>query len=99
MKIPECWICMDEGFVFYKDDKGYERILHCTCKAGVKWTYDGRACTKRPSHYYIPSVEVQFDIHDLAKYNLMQWLEKNRDRPGVIEALNARGIKVDKLTA
>jgi hypothetical protein len=99
MKMPECWICMDEGFILYDDMDGYEYITHCTCKAGNDWNYDGRNCEKRPTKYYIPSAEELFDVQEFAKDNLMKWLNTNRDKPGVMEELKARGVQVDKLPA
>lgn len=87
VKIPECWVCFDKGYVLYQDKDGYEFINHCICKAGTKWQYDGRKCEKRPSQYYIPSVAEKFDVHELAKQNFFHWREINRNKPGIEKAL------------
>lgn len=99
VKIPECWVCFDKGYVLYQDKDGYEFINHCICKAGTKWQYDGRKCEKRPSQYYIPSVAEKFDVHELARDNLLNWWQRNKHRSGVKEALIAKGIQVGRLPA
>lgn len=39
IKPPKCWICMDQGFVYYyKKENGimYEMVARCTCVQGNK---------------------------------------------------------------
>jgi len=96
IRIPECWVCLDKGYVLYQDQAGYEFITHCICKAGTSWQYDGSTC-KRPSPYYIPSVATKYDVHELARRNFLGWWRTNKSKPGVKEALEARGILVEKL--
>lgn len=98
IKIPECWICRDDGFILYKDKDGHEFITHCICKAGTRWQYDGRKCQKRPSQYYIPSVAEKFDVHVLARENLLSWWQVHKHKPGVKEALKAKGIQAESLS-
>lgn len=98
VNIPECWVCLDRGAVLYRDKEGYEFITHCICKAGNHWQYDGRMC-KKPTKYYIPSVAERFDVHDLARQNIMTWWRSNRHKPETIKALKEQGVNIDSLTS
>lgn len=95
--IPNCWICMDKGFVLYRDANHYEYIAHCTCVNGYQWAYDGRKCTKNPSPFYAPSVAEKFDVEKLAADNFWNWWNIYRDKPGIKEELERRGIPTEKL--
>ena len=97
VKVPECWVCLDKGLVLYQDKDGYEFITHCICKAGNRWQYDGRKCLKNPSKYYIPSVMEKFDVHDLARENLINWCQIYIHKTGVKDVLRAKGIQIDNL--
>lgn len=89
MRIPDCWICMDLGFLLYNSN-GYETICHCTCPAGPKWTYDGRQCEKHRSRYYIQSVEELFDVQEIAGANIEKWTDRNKDDPDTMRALKSK---------
>lgn len=94
--IPACWICMDRGFILYRDTNHYEFILHCTCPRGQEWAYDGRKC-ERKSPYYAPSVAEKFDTGKIATDNFWEWWKANKDRPGIKEELERRGIPTKEL--
>jgi hypothetical protein len=90
--IPKCWICMDLGFVLYKDEKRREFLAHCTCPNGSTWAYDGSKCENRPSPYYAPSAEQKFDTTQIAKTNFLRWWKAYKDKPGVRKELERRGL-------
>jgi len=93
VKIPNCWICMDTGFVLYRkkvDDYESEYVSSCTCSAGAEYAYDGARCEKK-SPYRIPSVAEVLDPEDVAVRNFREWYERYKDEPGVkLEALYRR---------
>jgi hypothetical protein len=52
----KCWVCVDKGYVYIKDDThGFD--YYCDqCQAGRQWKYDGQARTKNPSPYVVDPV-------------------------------------------
>lgn len=98
IRIPECWICMDEGFVLYKkrvNETEAEYIAHCTCKMGSKYAYDGTKCEKK-SEYRVPSIVEVMDPQCIAKGNFHRWWEAHKNKDGIEKALQERGIPIPK---
>jgi hypothetical protein len=96
IKLPECWVCMDTGMILYnkKTELGeYEYIAHCICQAGLLYHYDGKEC-KNKSPYYIPSVAEVADPATIAKDNIIEFYERNKNNEKVVKTLEMRGIKI-----
>ncbi len=95
--IPNCFICLDLGFVLYRKKVGEyegEYVAHCTCQAGRDYAYDGTRCEKQKSPYYTASVE-ELDHVGIAAQNLRSWIERNKDKKGFKEAMNQLGMKAN----
>ena len=95
--IPSCWICLNKGFILYKDTEHREYIVHCICPSGQNWAYDGEKCEKNKSPYYIPSVKEKFDVEKIAADGFWEWWKNNKDKPGIKEELERRGIPTEEL--
>lgn len=93
MKIPECWICMDDGVILYTkkvEGRITEYVAHCICEEGEAFSYEGE-------YNWIPSVEEVLDPDEHAKNNLKNWLDALKDNPEAKKEakreLAQRGIK------
>ena len=68
IKIPNCWICLDDGLVYYfkKEKNGieYEMAARCKCKKGLEY---GNA---------VPGVSDTLSEW-VAETNFKKWKEKN----------------------
>lgn len=90
MRIPYCWICMDNGIVLYTKKTGEftaEYAVHCICDAGKEFEYKGE-------DYYVPSVEEILDPDEHARNNIKNWLEAHKNNPEARKELAQRGIKI-----
>jgi len=99
IRIPSCWICMDNGFILYRKKVGEyegEYVAHCTCHAGENFAYDGTRCEKQKSPYYIPSIAAELDHESIAAENLRNWIKQNKDKEGFLEAMERLGLEVPK---
>lgn len=79
IKPPKCWICMDQGFVYYyKKENGimYETVARCTCVQG------NRAGERIP---YIHHTLVE----DIARINFEEF---KRKYPKAVEELSKRVV-------
>ncbi len=69
-KIPNCWICLDEGLVYYfKKENGieYEMVASCKCKKGLEYR------NAAPS-----ASDILSDLTEwIAETNFKKWKEKN----------------------
>ncbi len=89
VKIPQCWVCMDQGFLIYNKEVNRwmgEFIAHCTCPEGTKYMYDGTKC-KRPSQYHISSIADLVDPEMMARENIQAFIEKYKDNEQVMGKL------------
>lgn len=82
-KMPQCFICMDTGLVFYKKQLygyEYEFALHCVCHKGQEYAYEGSLCSKdsEKSFYRIPAVTEIYDVEELKKNNWEKWVQEHR---------------------
>jgi hypothetical protein len=96
--IPQCWVCMDRGFILYQKQIGdtkAEYAAHCTCRAGEAYRYDGAKCEKK-SEYRIPSIVEVLDPQRLAAENFRVWWEANKKKDGIVKAMKERGIPIPK---
>jgi len=79
VKIPKCWVCMDQGFVYYyKKENGilYEMTARCTCIQGQKAGNE------------IPCIHHSL-IEDIAKMNFEEF---KRKYPKAVEELSKRVV-------
>lgn len=72
----ECLICNSDGFILHKkiiEGMPYDVILHCICKAGMNYKYDGRNNSgKNPkSEYRIEPVTKYYDVEKLKQKALL----------------------------
>jgi len=86
MRIPYCWICMDDGVVLYRKEAG-EYVAHCICDAGREFEYKGK-------DYYVPSVEEILDPDEHARNNIKNWLDAHENNSEAKKELEQRGIKI-----
>jgi len=96
VKIPECWVCNDEGTIIYtKKVNGieYEYLASCNCKKANDYKYNGRDCEIK-SDNYIADVNRIFDTSKLYNNNLNKFIVKHRDNKEVMEELKRRGIRI-----
>ena len=99
IRMPQCWICMDEGVILYYKQEGNvkaEYAAHCTCKTGEAFNYDGTKCEKHKSPYYIPVVTQVIDPEQLAAENFRKWWEANKNKKGIEKAMQEKGIPIPK---
>ena len=99
IRMPECWICMDEGVILYYKQEGNvkaEYAAHCTCQAGDNFNYDGTKCEIKKSTYYIPVVTQVIDPEQPAAENFRKWWEANKNKKGIEKAMQERGIPIPK---
>lgn len=89
VKIPNCFICLDKGYVTYNKEC-YTFFSHCTCPQGNKYHYKGWECTQNKSDFYVPSVAEVFDPVLLAQGNFKKWYSWHKDKPYIQEQLNKR---------
>ncbi len=87
MKMPECWICMDNpyGLVPIRNSDNYEIFYRCTCKNGVVW--EGR----------VRSIANAMDPQWIAENNIKHWWSVYKNKPGAIDKLEQRGIPIEAL--
>lgn len=97
VRIPECWICMDKGFILYKDNEYREFVLHCICPRGTAYSYSGKRIENSSCSCYVPSVEEKFDKNQLIADNFYEWWNVYRNIEGYREELIRRGIPIEKL--
>lgn len=96
IKIPRCFVCMDEGSIIYtKKVNGidYEYIASCTCDKAKGYRYNGNECNVKSDNYIADANKI-FDTSRLYNYNLNKFIEKYRGNKEVMEELERRGIKV-----
>ena len=96
VKIPRCFVCMDEGTIIYiKKVNGidYEYIASCTCDKAKGYRYDGKECNVK-SDNYIAEANRLFNTDKLYTENLNKFIEKHMDNKEVMEELERRGIKL-----
>jgi len=101
IRIPKCWVCMDKGYVIYKkmvNNAEQEFLAHCSCQLGVNYSYDGTKCEK-PSPYWIPPISEVMDPGKIAAENFMRWWKLNKDKDGIVEEMQKRGIPIPKEVA
>lgn len=93
VRIPNCFVCMDKGFVFYRknvDGISYEYATYCICEAGLKYKYNGRNCEK-PSDYYVPCISEILNPTELARQNFNEWYRiAKKKNPGILKILKER---------
>ena len=97
IKVPKCFVCLDQGFVLYRKKVGEyegEYVAHCTCKAGKAYAYDGKQCEKNKSPYYIPSVAEELDHVGIGAKNFHDWWERNNNKEGIEKAMEQLGMEV-----
>jgi hypothetical protein len=82
IKVPDCWVCMDEGFLefrdCYEDENGNKRYLqpiyaHCICQRGTDYIN-----FRSVAEFEDPTVE--------ATANLKRWIKHNKNKTSFNEA-------------
>jgi hypothetical protein len=74
LKMYNCWICKDRGFILVKTIKeGFRNdySLHCTCSVGNKEKID--YTSEKGAHYYTEPISKYYDTSKIAEKNKKEY--------------------------
>lgn len=94
LRIPQCFVCMDTGFVLYQkiiNGVPHEYAAYCVCEKGIEYIYNGKSC-KKQSEYYIPCISAVADHNEIAEQNFHEWYKLAKNKPLVLQFLRQRAF-------